>query len=59
MGVAVDTPLALLLLIPTLGLTFVLYAAARRRTGRWRRRAGSYTAADCSVPTRVGVYVHS
>ncbi len=40
MGVAVDTPLALLLLIPTLGLTFVLYAAARRRTGRWRRRVG-------------------
>jgi len=40
MGVAVDTPLALLLLIPTLGLTFVLYAGARRRTGRWRRRIG-------------------
>src|SRR3989442_5742193 len=40
MGVAVDAPLALLLLIPTLGLTFVLYAAGRRRTGRWRRRVG-------------------
>jgi uncharacterized membrane protein/Mg-chelatase subunit ChlD len=40
MGVAVDTPLALLLLIPTLGLTFALYAGARRRTGRWRRRFG-------------------
>jgi len=40
MGVAVDTPLALLLLIPTLGLTCALYAAARRRTGRWRRRVG-------------------
>jgi uncharacterized membrane protein/Mg-chelatase subunit ChlD len=40
MGLAVDTPLALLLLIPTLGLTFALYAAARRRTGTWRRRIG-------------------
>src|SRR5258705_230850 len=40
MGIAVDAPLALLLLIPTLGLTFALYAGARRRTGRWRRRVG-------------------
>jgi uncharacterized membrane protein len=40
MGIAVDVPLALLLLIPTLGLTFALYAGARRRTGTWRRRIG-------------------
>jgi uncharacterized membrane protein len=38
MGIAFDTPLALLLLIPALGLTFGLYAAARRRTGKGRRR---------------------
>jgi Ca-activated chloride channel family protein len=38
MGVAFDTPLALLLLVPALGLTFGLYAAARRRLGTGRRR---------------------
>jgi uncharacterized membrane protein/Mg-chelatase subunit ChlD len=38
MGVAFDAPLALLLLVPALGLTFALYAAARRRTGKGRRR---------------------
>jgi len=37
-GIAFDAPLALLLLIPALGLTFALYAAARRRTGIARRR---------------------
>ena len=40
MGVAVDAPLALLLLVPTLGLTFALYTGARRRTSAWRRRIG-------------------
>ena len=38
MGIAFDAPLALILLIPALGLTFGLYAAARRRTGVGRRR---------------------
>ena len=38
MGIAFDAPLALLLLIPALGLTFALHAAARRRTGIGRRR---------------------
>jgi uncharacterized membrane protein len=38
MGIAFDAPLALLLLIPAFGLTFGLYAAARRRTGTGRRR---------------------
>ena len=38
MGIAFDAPLALLLLVPALGLTFLLYAAARRRTGTARRR---------------------
>jgi uncharacterized membrane protein len=38
MGVAFDSPLALLLLIPSLGLTFLLYGAARRRVGKGRRR---------------------
>ena len=38
MGIAFDAPLALLLLLPALGLTFALYAAARRRTGTGRRR---------------------
>jgi uncharacterized membrane protein/Mg-chelatase subunit ChlD len=37
-GIAFDAPLALLLLLPALGLTFALYAAARRRTGTGRRR---------------------
>jgi uncharacterized membrane protein len=37
-GIAFDAPLALLLLIPALGLTFALHAAARRRTGLVRRR---------------------
>ncbi|MFL5756333.1 MAG: VWA domain-containing protein, partial [Chloroflexota bacterium] len=39
MGVAFDTPLWLLLLVPSLGLTAGLYLAARRRTGLGRRRA--------------------
>jgi uncharacterized membrane protein len=38
MGIAFDAPLALLLLVPALALTFGLYAAARRRTGTGRRR---------------------
>jgi uncharacterized membrane protein len=38
MGVAFDSPLALLLLIPAFGLTLGLYAAARRRVGVGRRR---------------------
>ena len=38
MGVAFDAPLALLLLIPALLLTFALHLAARRRTGKGRRR---------------------
>jgi len=37
-GIAFDAPLALLLLLPALGLTFGLHAAARRRTGIGRRR---------------------
>jgi uncharacterized membrane protein len=39
MGITFDTPLALLLLIPALGLTVVLYLSARRRVGIGRRRA--------------------
>jgi len=38
MGIAFDAPLALLLLIPALVLTFALYLGARRRTGKGRRR---------------------
>ena len=38
MGIAFDTPLALLLLIPAVGLTIALHAAARHRTGMGRRR---------------------
>jgi Mg-chelatase subunit ChlD len=38
MGIAFDAPLALLFLVPALGLTFALYAAARRRMGTNRRR---------------------
>ena len=38
MGVAFDTPLALLLLVPALALTYLLYAGARRRLGIGRRR---------------------
>ena len=38
MGIAFDAPLALLLLLPALGLTFGLHAAARRRLGTNRRR---------------------
>jgi uncharacterized membrane protein len=37
-GVAFDAPLALLLLVPALLLTFALHLAARRRTGKGRRR---------------------
>jgi uncharacterized membrane protein/Mg-chelatase subunit ChlD len=39
MGIAFETPLALLLLIPALALTFGLYLSARRRIGVGRRRA--------------------
>ena len=39
MGITFDAPLALLLLIPALGLTFALYLSARRRVGVGRRRA--------------------
>jgi Ca-activated chloride channel family protein len=38
MGFAFDTPLALLLLIPAIGLTVALYLGARRRVGLGRRR---------------------
>jgi uncharacterized membrane protein/Mg-chelatase subunit ChlD len=38
MGFAFETPLALLLLIPALGITFALYLSARRRVGAGRRR---------------------
>ena len=39
MGIAFEAPLALLLLIPALALTFALHAGARRRMGAGRRRA--------------------
>jgi len=39
MGIAFETPLALLLLIPALAFTLVLYLGARRRIGGGRRRA--------------------
>ncbi len=42
MGIAFDAPLALLLLVPALGLTFALHAAARRRTGKGRRRVALF-----------------
>jgi len=38
MGLAFDAPLALLLLIPALGLTIALHLASRRRLGVGRRR---------------------
>ncbi|HEY8799873.1 MAG TPA: hypothetical protein VIM20_04685, partial [Candidatus Limnocylindrales bacterium] len=38
MGVGVDTPLALLLLVPALLLTIGLHLASRRRVGIGRRR---------------------
>jgi uncharacterized membrane protein len=38
MGIAFDAPLALLLLVPALALTFALHLGARRRTGKGRRR---------------------
>ena len=38
MGIAFETPLALLLLVPALAVTFVLYLGARRRVGAGRRR---------------------
>jgi uncharacterized membrane protein len=38
MGVGFDAPLALLLLVPALGLTVALHAASRRRLGAGRRR---------------------
>jgi uncharacterized membrane protein len=38
MGISFDTPLALLLLIPLLGITIALYLTARRRVGAGRRR---------------------
>ena len=38
MGISFDTPLALLLLVPVLGLTVALYLTARRRVGVGRRR---------------------
>ncbi len=42
MGIAFDAPLALLLLIPALGLTIALHAAARRRVGAARRRVALF-----------------
>jgi uncharacterized membrane protein len=39
MGIAFDAPLALLLLIPVLGFTLLLYLGARRRMGVGRHRA--------------------
>ena len=38
MGIALDTPLALLLLIPCIGLTIGLHLASRRHLGSRRRR---------------------
>ncbi len=38
MGIALDTPLALLLLVPALALTFGLHLASRRHLGARRRR---------------------
>ncbi len=38
MGVSFETPLALLLLIPAMAVTIVLYLGARRRLGAGRRR---------------------
>ncbi|HZM73754.1 MAG TPA: VWA domain-containing protein [Candidatus Polarisedimenticolia bacterium] len=38
MGVRFDTPVWLVLLVPLLGLTFLLHLAARRRLGTTRRR---------------------
>jgi uncharacterized membrane protein/Mg-chelatase subunit ChlD len=38
MGISFDTPLALLLLVPLLGITIALYLTARRRVGVGRRR---------------------
>ncbi|MFL5775685.1 MAG: VWA domain-containing protein [Chloroflexota bacterium] len=38
MGIAFDAPLALLLLVPALLLTYALHLGARRRTGKGRRR---------------------
>ena len=38
MGIAFETPLALLLLVPLLAVTFALYLSARRRVGVGRRR---------------------
>jgi hypothetical protein len=40
MGIAFDAPLALLLLIPALGLTVALYLGARRRRGAWPSSSG-------------------
>src|SRR4030095_16092668 len=37
-GIAFDVPLALVLLVPALVLTFALHLGARRRTGKGRRR---------------------
>ena len=39
MGIAFETPLALLLLVPALAVTMALYMSARRRVGAGRRRA--------------------
>lgn len=39
MGIAFDTPLALLLLVPLLGLVIALHLGSRRRLGAGRRRA--------------------
>jgi hypothetical protein len=38
MGVSLDTPLALLVLVPLLAITIGLYLSARRRVGAGRRR---------------------
>ncbi len=38
MGLTFEAPLALLLLIPAIGLTIALHLASRRRLGAWRRR---------------------
>jgi len=39
MGITFESPLALLLLLPAIALTIVLYLSARRRVGAGRRRA--------------------
>ena len=48
MGIAFDAPLALLLLVPALGLTIALHLASRRRLGAGRRRVALAASGRCS-----------